>query len=102
MYLHVFRQVRETVSIPIAVKLSPCFSSVAFTAQHLARAGANGLVLFNRFYQPDLDIAILYGRVDADLAITSGVHTHEDVLKAMMASALLENGPARITQVLEA
>lgn len=132
MYLDVLQQVRQTVSIPVAVKLSPYFSSVASTAQRLTTVGANGLVLFNRFYQPDLDIeqlevtprlhlstsddlrlplrwaAILYGRVNADLAITSGVHTHEDVLKAMMAgakvammaSALLENGPGRITEVL--
>jgi len=123
-YLEVVAAVREVVSIPLAVKLSPFFSSMANMASHFAEAGANGLVLFNRFYQPDIDlenlevyphvllstpqdlrlplrwIAILYGRINADLAATSGVHQAEDVLKmlmaganvTMMASALLKNG----------
>ncbi|MFQ5857350.1 MAG: dihydroorotate dehydrogenase-like protein, partial [Anaerolineae bacterium] len=128
MYLGVLRDVRQSVSIPVAAKLSPYFSATAHVAGRLAEAGAGALVLFNRFYQPDFDlenlevvphlmlstsyelrlplhwVAILYGRVPADLAITSGVHTHEDVLKGlmaganvtMMASELLQNGIRRI------
>jgi dihydroorotate dehydrogenase (fumarate) len=127
MYLDIVRQVRATVNIPIAVKVGPSFSSFAHTAQSLTDAGADALVIFNRFYQPDFDLAklevvpnlvlstseelrlplrwaaILHGRVAVDLAITSGVHTHEDVLKALMAGAsvammtseLLHSGPAR-------
>jgi dihydroorotate dehydrogenase (fumarate) len=133
MYVEVVRDVAGCVSIPIAVKLSPFFSSPANVARKLAAAGANGLVLFNRFYQPDIDlehlevvphlvlsrsdelrlplrwVAILYGRIEADLAVTSGVHTHTDALKAVMAganvtmiaSALLENGIGRITEILD-
>lgn len=91
--------------------LSPYFSALANIADHLARAGADGLVLFNRFYQPDFDletltvqptvrlsdqselllrlrwVAILAFRVQVDLAVTGGVHTAEDVLKSMMAGA---------------
>ncbi len=130
--VHLVREVREQVSIPLAVKLSPFFSSIPNMAQRFADAGANGLVLFNRFYQPDLDlerlevvpkvtfstshdlllplrwIAILCRRVDADFALTGGVHTTEDVLKGLMAGAsvtmlaseLLTHGPARIAQTL--
>lgn len=133
MYLDVLREVRQSVSIPVAIKLSPYFSSMANMARRLADAGANGLVMFNRFYQPDFDLenlevkphlvfstseemrlplrwtAILHGRVNADLAITSGVHNRLDVIKAMMAgakvammaSALLEYGPGYVTHVLE-
>ncbi len=103
--------VRSHIRIPLAVKLSPQFSSIPNLAVQLADAGANGLVLFNRFYQPDFDIekltvvprlcfsnsselllrlhwvAILYQHVRADLAITGGVHTAEDVLKGIMAGA---------------
>jgi dihydroorotate dehydrogenase (fumarate) len=132
MYIDVLRQVKESVSIPIAVKLSPYFSSMANMAKRLAEAGADGLVLFNRFYQPDLDLeqlkvvphlvlsnsnelrlplrwtAILHGLIPVDIAVTSGVHTHEDVLKAMMAGArvaqtaseLLRMGPGRISEIL--
>ena len=132
MYLDLLGQVRGAVSIPIAVKLSPFFSSTANMAQRLVHRGANGLVLFNRFYQPDIDleklevvpslvlsnssdlrlplrwVAILHGRLDVDLAITSGIHTSQDVLKAlmagakvtMMASELLQNGIRRIDQIL--
>ena len=132
--LDIVRAVRETVSIPVAVKLSPFFSSIAHLALRLAEAGANGLVLFNRFYQPDLDlqelevvphlvlsrsedmrlplrwVAILHGRVPVDLAITSGVHTYEDVLKGlmagarvtMMASELLERGTRRLSEIAQA
>jgi dihydroorotate dehydrogenase (fumarate) len=133
MYLDILAEVKKSVSIPVAMKLSPYFSATANMAYCLAEAGANALVLFNRFYQPDLDIeglevvprlalsksrelhlplrwvAILYGRVPTDLAITSGVHNHVDVLKSlmagakvtMMASALLRKGPGRITKILK-
>ena len=133
MYLDIVKEVKQTVSIPVAVKLSPYFSSTANMAKRLTESGADALVLFNRFYQPDLDLeqlevtphlvlsnsnelrlplrwaAILYGKVRADLAITSGVHTHEDVLKAMMAGAkatllastLLQNGVGRLGRILE-
>jgi len=132
-YLDVLRDVREMVTIPLAVKLSPYFSNVANLAQRLARGGADGLTLFNRFYQPDFDleslevgprlvlsgsdelrlplrwIAILYGRITADFALTTGVHTHVDALKGLMAGAsvtmlaseLLRNGVWRITDIVE-
>jgi dihydroorotate dehydrogenase (fumarate) len=109
--LDVVRSVKERVSIPVAVKLSPFFSSLAHVAARLDAAGADGLVVFNRFYQPDIDlealevvpklslstsselllrlrwVAILSGRVRASLAISGGVHTPEDVVKAVMAGA---------------
>ncbi|MEE9212288.1 MAG: dihydroorotate dehydrogenase-like protein [Phycisphaeraceae bacterium] len=124
------RAVRVAVSIPLAVKLSPFYSSLANFAQRLDEAGADGLVLFNRFYQPDIDVeqlelirvnlsssselllrlrwlGILSGRVDASLAVTGGVHTAIDVIKAVMTGAhavqmvseLLANGPDRLRQV---
>jgi dihydroorotate dehydrogenase (fumarate) len=128
MYLDLLRDVRAAVSIPVAVKLSPYFSNIANIAYRLTVAGADGLALFNRFYQPDLDldmlevtpnlklsssvemrlplrwIAILYGRIAADLALTTGVHTITDVAKGlaagaavtMMASELLQNGIDRL------
>ncbi len=131
-YIDLVREVRRQVHIPLAVKLGPYFTALPAFAGRLVAAGANGLVLFNRFYQPDLDIetlevvpdlvlsdsrelrlplrwiAILYGRVQADLALTSGVHTSVDVLKAMMAGAkvsmmaseLLQNGIGRISELL--
>ncbi|HEX4901058.1 MAG TPA: dihydroorotate dehydrogenase-like protein [Pyrinomonadaceae bacterium] len=133
IYLDLLSQVKASVSLPIAMKLSPFFSSTANMAKRLVEKGADGLVLFNRFYQPDLDleslsvtprlvlsnsnelrlplrwVAILYGRLNADLAITSGVHTAEDVLKGlmagakvtMMASELLQNGVRRIKEILK-
>lgn len=103
--------VKASLSIPLAVKLSPFYTSLPHFAKRLAEAGADGLVLFNRFYQPDFDleelevlhnldlstssdlrlplrwISILHGQVNADLALTSGVHTAQDALKAMMAGA---------------
>jgi len=132
MYADLLVDVKRTINIPVAVKLSPFFSSLPNMARRLVRAGANGLVLFNRFYQPDLDIealevvphlvlsdsnelrlplrwiAILYGRVEADLALTSGVHTAEDALKGLMAGAnvvmlaseLLAKGIWRIDEIL--
>jgi dihydroorotate dehydrogenase (fumarate) len=131
-YLEILQTVKRSITIPVAMKLSPFFSAMANMAQRLDEAGANGLVLFNRFYQPDINleelevqanvilstphalrlplrwIAILHGRLKADLAATSGIHTAEDVLKVIMAgadvtmmcSALLKNGPQHITTVL--
>jgi len=133
MYLDVLRDVKKVVSIPVAMKLSPFFSATANMANRLAGAGVDALVLFNRFYQPDFDlenlevvprlvlsntheltlplrwVAILYGRVPVDFAITSGVHTVEEVLKGLMAGAkvtmmtseLLKNGIPRIGQILD-
>jgi dihydroorotate dehydrogenase (fumarate) len=110
-YLDILKAVKGTVAVPVAMKLSPYFSSMANMAARLEAAGANGLVLFNRFYQPDIDlealevkpnvilstpqamrlplrwIAVLYGRVKTSLAATSGVHTAEDVIKLLMAGA---------------
>ncbi len=110
-YLDILRAVRESVRIPIAVKLGPYFSAFARLAQDLDHAGADGLVLFNRFYQPDFDldelevvpnvllstpqamrlplrwIAILHGRLRASLAATGGVHTAHDVVKMLLAGA---------------
>jgi dihydroorotate dehydrogenase (fumarate) len=131
-YVRLVRDVRARVKLPIAVKLSPFFTSLPNMAKRFVDAGANGLVLFNRFYQPDFDleelevvpnlvlstshdlrlplrwIAILYGRVEADFALTSGIHTAQDVLKAMMAGAnvammtstLLANGLGRLMHIL--
>jgi dihydroorotate dehydrogenase (fumarate) len=127
------REVKQSVTIPVAVKLSPFYTAFAHLARELDRAGADGLVLFNRFYQPDIDaeelsatrtlllsdsselrlrlhwMAILSGRVRASLAVTGGVHTALDVVKATMAgahvtqmvSALLMRGPAHLRTVLD-
>ena len=132
MYLEVVREIRGQIKIPLAVKIGPYFSSLPNMAQRLVEAGADGLVLFNRFYQPDLNleslrpvmcpvlsnsgdlhlplrwIALLYGTVAADFALTGGIHTYRDVLKAlfvganvtMLASELLEKGPERIGDLL--
>jgi dihydroorotate dehydrogenase (fumarate) len=132
-YIQLVSDVRSTVKIPIALKLSPFYTSLPNLARSFVEAGADGLVLFNRFYQPDFDletlevvpnlqlshsydmrlplrwIAILYGRIQTDFALTGGIHTAQDVLKAMMAganvamttSALLENGIEHIAQILE-
>jgi dihydroorotate dehydrogenase (fumarate) len=110
-YIDIISGVRSEVKIPIAVKMHPYFSSAAFMANEFSKAGANGLVLFNRFYQPDINletleiepdvllstpmalrlplrwIAILYERTEADLAATSGIYTAEDVIKLVMAGA---------------
>jgi dihydroorotate dehydrogenase (fumarate) len=125
------RQVKEATRIPVAVKLSPQYTSIPHLAMELDRAGADALVLFNRFYQPDFNIedldvsprltlsrpeelllrlhwvAILYGEVRADLAVTGGVHSAEGVLKSIMAgaqvamttSALLAKGIAHLTTI---
>jgi dihydroorotate dehydrogenase (fumarate) len=129
--LEVVSEVRAQTRLPLAVKLSPYFTGLAHFAQRLIDVGVDGLVLFNRFYQPDLDletldvvphvvlshsdelrlplrwIGILRGRTKASLAATSGVHTGEDVVKAiltgadvaMLASALLANGPDHLARV---
>lgn len=118
-YLDILRNVKAAINIPVAIKISPYFSNMANMAKRLVEAGADGLVLFNRFYQPDIDlenlevypnillstpqsvrlplrwIAILYGRIDVDLAATSGIHNMVDVLKMVMAGA-------KITQVASA
>jgi len=131
-YVTLVGDVCKSIKIPVGVKLSPFLTAIPNVAQRLAKAGAKGLVLFNRFYQPDIDletlevvpnlvlsnsndmrlplrwIAILYGRIQADLALTGGVHTAEDVLKAMMAGAnvammtseLLQNGFGRVPAIL--
>ena len=131
MYVDVLREVKQCVQIPVAIKIGPAFSSIPNIARRLSDAGADALVLFNRFYQPDLDLdnlevvpdlvlsnsyelrlplrwtAILYGRVGADLAITSGVHTYQDVLKSIMAGAsiveiaseFLANGIGRLKEI---
>jgi dihydroorotate dehydrogenase (fumarate) len=124
--------VKQAVTIPVAVKLSPFYTAFAHFARELDRSGADGLVLFNRFYEPDIDpeelaatrtlhlsdsselrlrlqwMAILSGRVRASLAVTGGVHTALDVVKATMAgahatqmvSALLMHGPRHLGRVL--
>ncbi len=111
MYIDLVRDIKQSIRIPISVKLSPYFSAVANISRRLVNAGARGLVLFNRFYQPDFDIenrsvvpsldlstpselrlrlrwvALLSGHINADLAITGGVHSAEDVVKGLMAGA---------------
>jgi dihydroorotate dehydrogenase (fumarate) len=111
VYLDILKAVKASVSIPVAMKLSPFFSSIPNVVQQLDEAGADGLALFNRFYQPDFDleelavapnlllstssemrlplrwIAILHGHVRASLALTTGIHTPDDVVKALLAGA---------------
>jgi dihydroorotate dehydrogenase (fumarate) len=118
-YLEIIKAVKSAVDIPVAVKLSPYFSSVSNMASQIDKAGADGLILFNRFYQPDIDleklevtpnvllstpmamrlplrwVAILYNRIEADLAATSGIYTEKDVIKMIMAGA-------KVTQMLSA
>ena len=110
-YINILKAVKSEVTIPVAVKLSPFFSNFANMAKRLDQAGANGLVLFNRFYQPDIElesldikpnillstpmaarvplrwIALLHGRLNASLAATSGIHRASDALKMLMAGA---------------
>jgi dihydroorotate dehydrogenase (fumarate) len=131
-YVTLVRNIRKSIKIPIAVKLSPFFTALPHMAKRLVEAGASGLVLFNRFYQPDFDlealdvvprlvlsnsnemrlplrwIALLHGRVQADFALTTGIHASEDVVKAVMAGAnvtmlaslLLEKGISCIPELL--
>ncbi len=132
-YCDLVAEVKGAVRVPLAVKIGPTFSSLANMARQLDKAGAGGLVLFNRFYQPDFDlealevvralhlsrsedllprlswVAILFGQIGADLAVTGGVHSGLDVLKCMMAgaraamttSSLLENGIEHIAVILD-
>lgn len=132
MQIELVSEVKSAIRIPLAVKISPFITSIPNFTKRLVEAGANGIVLFNRFYQPDFDldeleiihsldlstssdlrlplrwISILHGKVNADFALTSGVHTYTDVLKtmmsgakaAMMASSLLHNGEQIIGQIL--
>src|SRR5262245_17603494 len=127
--LHMVDAIKREIGIPVAVKLSPFYTSLAYFARRLAERGADGLVIFNRFYQPDIDVetlevaptlhlsesselllrlrwlAILSGRVDTSLAVTGGIHTTLDAVKAVMAgadavqivSALLRHGPEQLT-----
>ncbi len=131
-YLHLVREVKNSVTIPLAVKIGPYFSSPGHMAHRLVEAGADGLVLFNRFYQPDIDleqltvapnlrlstsvesllalrwIGILRSTMTASLAATTGIHTGADAIKmvlagadvTMMTSALLENGPYHVSEVV--
>jgi len=131
-YLKLVRDIQDVLSVPLAVKLSPFFTSLPNFIHNLAETGVDGVVLFNRFYQPDFDlddleivptltlsnskelrlplrwIALLYGRIEIDFALTSGVHSAEDLLKAMMAgakvamttSALLKQGMGYPTKLL--
>jgi dihydroorotate dehydrogenase (fumarate) len=130
-YVDIVWAVKSAISIPVAVKISPFFTNLANMAKRIDDAGADGLVLFNRFYQPDIDldeleirpnvllstpqalrlpltwIGILFGRVQASLAATSGVHSAEDVIKllmvgadvTMMCSSLLRYGPDHLKHV---
>jgi len=132
MYTSLVSHVKASIRIPVAVKLGPYFSAMASMAKKLDNAGADALVMFNRFYQPDIDlenlevtpnlhlstpfelllrlhwVATLCGQIKADMAVTGGVHTAQDVLKSMMAgakvammtSALLKNGIDHVTTVL--
>ncbi len=132
-YIDILQEVKSVVTIPVAIKIGPYFSALANMAKRLDQAGADGLVLFNRFYQPDIDleqltvlpnvllstsydmrvplrwIAVLYGRIKANLAGTGGIHSSEDVLKmimsgadvAMLCSVLLRHGPGHVKVILK-
>ncbi len=131
--IDILKAVKQTVTIPVSIKLSPFFSSMASMAKRLDEAGADGLVLFNRFYQPDIDVeslevepalklsdsselnlrlrwlAVVSGRVRASLAVSGGVHTHLDAVKAVMTgahavqvvSAILQQGPDVLRRIRE-
>jgi dihydroorotate dehydrogenase (fumarate) len=110
-YVRLVEEVRMEITVPLAVKIGPAFSSVPEMARRLFSAGANGLVLFNRFYQPDIDLdsmrvepnlilsdsaemrqvlrwtAILHGRVEGSLCATTGVHSADDAVKLLLAGA---------------
>ena len=132
-YVEIVREVKKAVKIPVAIKLSPFFTNFSNMAKRLDEAGADALVLFNRFYQPDIDIeklevlntleysssferrlplqwiAILYNKIKADLAATTGIHTYEDVIKMIMAGArvtmlcstILKNGISSLSVLLK-
>ncbi len=133
MYFELIKKVADSIDIPLAVKLSPFITSLPNFAKELSEGGAKGLVLFNRFYQPDLDVekmevvptldlstskdlrlplrwtAILYSRIDIDIALSGGVHTGVDIVKAIMAGAavamtaseLVSEGIQRATSMLQ-
>lgn len=130
-YINILKSIKSKIGIPVALKLSPFFSNIAYASKRFDEAGADALVLFNRFYQPDIDletleirpdiilstpqalrlpltwIAILYGRIRADLAATSGIHSAKDVIKmlmvganiTMLCSTLLRNGIEEIVSI---
>lgn len=132
-YVEILHTLKENVTIPISMKLSPHFSALVNTVKQLEQAGARGVSLFNRFYQPDINLdtlqveprlelstsaesrlrirwtAILYGQTQCNIAVTGGLHTHEDVLKALFAGAdvahlcsvLLEKGPGYLGVILQ-
>jgi dihydroorotate dehydrogenase (fumarate) len=132
-YVSLLQELKEAVNIPVTLKLSHQFSALGNMVRQLEQAGADGVALFNRFYQPDIDletlqvrpalklsdtheallrirwVALLYGRVKLSLAVTGGLHTAEDVLKALLAGAdvthlcstLLQHGPGRLTGILD-
>ena len=132
-YLDIITSVKKSISIPVAVKMNPFFTNLANMAKRIDACGADGLVLFNRFYQPDIDLeelevrpniilstphalrlplrwtAILYGRIKASLAATSGIHSTTDVLKmimvgadaTMLCSVLLKSGMKQIGVILK-
>jgi len=132
-YINILKAVKSTVSIPVAYKISPFFTSLPAMAKRFDEAGLDALVMFNRFYQPDIDlenlevtpnlvfsssyssrvplrwIAILYGKIKANIAATRGIHTGEDALKMLMVgadvtmvcAALLKNGISRIEGILK-
>jgi len=110
-YLELVKELRKNIKIPLAIKLGPYFNSTAHFSEKLAEEGVDGLVLFNRFYQPDIDlvemsvvpnlelstsstlrlrlrwIGILYNKIKTDLAVTGGIHTVDDILKSIMVGA---------------
>ncbi|MBI9051506.1 MAG: dihydroorotate dehydrogenase-like protein [Anaerolineaceae bacterium] len=132
-YVELVKKVKSSLRIPLAVKLSPYFSALPNFAKQLVEAGADGLVLFNRFYQPDLDVeemvvkpdlnfsnsshlrlplrwtAIMYDRIKTDFAISGGIHSATDLVKAVMAGAnvgavaavLIERGPQYAATILQ-
>jgi len=133
MYIDNLKTVKKSVKIPVSIKLSPYFSNISFMIRKLDEAGTDGFVLFNRFYQPDFDleklvvepkvnlstsqdillplrwIGVLYGKIKANLAATSGIHKAEDAIKMIMAgadvtmvcSALLKSGVGQISDIID-
>ena len=133
LYVKLLKELKKQLSIPVAVKMSPYFSALPHMASMLDAEGADALVMFNRFYQPDIDIdelevtpnlklstpiemrlplrwiAILYGHMDCSMALTSGIHSYEDVIKAVMAGAdvanvcsvLLKEGIGKINELVD-
>jgi dihydroorotate dehydrogenase (fumarate) len=132
-YIDILVAVKQQVSLPVTMKLSPQFSAPLDFIRRLSRNGCDGVSIFNRFYQPDIDLdslevvprlqlssaeeallrirwtAILSGRVDCSLAVTGGIHSHLEVIKALLAgadvthlcSALLKHGPKKLADILD-